>query len=68
MSSDEPIRLDVSEPRVLRLESSNSIWLFDVERMRAHLNNETEAEASLPEQVLVEDEIQAAGPAKPMTT
>ena len=34
MSADEPIRLDVSEPRVLRLESSNSIWLFEVDRMR----------------------------------
>src|SRR3954462_3598451 len=41
---------------------------LDVKRMNAHLNNETEAEADTPEQVLVEDEIEAAGPAKPMTT
>jgi hypothetical protein len=37
MSGDEPIRLEtdlVAEPRILRLESSNSIWLFDVDRMR----------------------------------
>ena len=32
---------------------------LDVDRMRAHLNNETEAEASAPEQVLVEDDIGA---------
>jgi hypothetical protein len=30
--------------------------------MRSHLNQETEAEADAPEQVLVEDEINAAGP------
>jgi aerobic C4-dicarboxylate transport protein len=41
---------------------------LDVDRMRAHLNNETETEASRPEQVLVDDDIQAAGPARPMTT
>jgi aerobic C4-dicarboxylate transport protein len=41
---------------------------LDVDRMNKHLNNETEAEADTPEQVLVEDEIEAAGPAKPMTT
>ena len=41
---------------------------LDVERMKAHLNNETEAEADTPEQVLVEDEIDATGPAKPITT
>jgi aerobic C4-dicarboxylate transport protein len=41
---------------------------LDVERMRKHLNNETEAEADTPEQVLVEDDITAAGPPKPMTT
>ena len=35
-------------------------------RMRAHLNNETEAEASVPEQVLVEDDIAPAGPPKPV--
>jgi hypothetical protein len=37
MSSDDPIRLEpdvVAEPQMLRLESSNSIWLFDVDRMR----------------------------------
>jgi hypothetical protein len=37
MSSDEPVHLEPdpgSEPRVLRLESSNSIWLFEVDRMR----------------------------------
>ena len=37
MSTDDPIRLEpdvVSEPQMLRLESSNSIWLFDVDRMR----------------------------------
>ena len=41
---------------------------LDVDRMRAHLNNETEAEANVPEQVLVEDDIAQAGPPKPMTT
>ena len=41
---------------------------LDTKRMNAHLNNETEAEADTPEQVLVEDEIEATGPAKPMTT
>jgi aerobic C4-dicarboxylate transport protein len=41
---------------------------LDVDRMHAQLNNETEAEADTPEQVLVEDEIKAAGPARPMTT
>src|SRR5882724_4184940 len=41
---------------------------LDVERMRSHLNQETEAEADAPEEVLVDDEIQAAGPARPMTT
>jgi aerobic C4-dicarboxylate transport protein len=41
---------------------------LDVDRMRAHLNNETETEGNMPEQVLVDDEIQAAGPARPMTT
>jgi aerobic C4-dicarboxylate transport protein len=41
---------------------------LDVDRMRAHLNNETEAEASTPEQVLVDDDIEAAGPPKPITT
>src|SRR5438046_7029662 len=38
---------------------------LDTDRMRAHLNNETEAEAEMPEQVLVEDEIKAAGPPHP---
>jgi aerobic C4-dicarboxylate transport protein len=41
---------------------------LDADRMRAHLNNETEAEADMPEQVLVEDDIKAAGPPKPITT
>jgi aerobic C4-dicarboxylate transport protein len=41
---------------------------LDVDRMNAHLNNETDAEADMPEGVLVDDEIKAAGPAKPMTT
>jgi aerobic C4-dicarboxylate transport protein len=40
---------------------------LDVERMQAHLNQETEAEADTPEQVLVEDEIKAAGVPKPAT-
>ena len=37
MSTDEPIRLDPDsrpERPLLRLESSNSIWLFDEDRMR----------------------------------
>jgi aerobic C4-dicarboxylate transport protein len=41
---------------------------LDEERMRTHLNNETEAEANVPEQVLVEDDIAEKGPAKPITT
>jgi aerobic C4-dicarboxylate transport protein len=40
---------------------------LDVRRMHAHLNNETDAEADTPEQVLVEDEIKEAGAAKPVT-
>jgi aerobic C4-dicarboxylate transport protein len=40
---------------------------LDMKKMRSHLNQETEAEADTPEQVLVEDEIKAAGPPKPMT-
>jgi hypothetical protein len=36
--------------------------------MRAHLDNETEAEANVPEQVLVDDDIKAAGPPRPITT
>ena len=40
---------------------------LDVERMHTHLNQETEAEADTPEQVLVEDEIKAAGAPKPAT-
>jgi aerobic C4-dicarboxylate transport protein len=40
---------------------------LNVERMRSHLNQETEAEADTPEQVLVEDEIKAAGAPKPVT-
>src|SRR3954449_2223605 len=39
---------------------------LDVERMHAHLNQETEAEADSPEQVLVEDEITASGALKPV--
>jgi aerobic C4-dicarboxylate transport protein len=39
---------------------------LNVERMRSHLNQETEAEADTPEQVLVEDEIKAAGALKPV--
>ena len=41
---------------------------LDTQRMHAQLNNETEAEADTPEQVLVDDEIKEAGPAKPVTT
>jgi aerobic C4-dicarboxylate transport protein len=40
---------------------------LDVNRMHAHLNRETDAEADTPEQVLVEDEIKAAGAPKPAT-
>jgi aerobic C4-dicarboxylate transport protein len=40
---------------------------LNVERMRSHLNQETEAEADTPEQVLVEGEIKAAGAPKPVT-
>src|SRR6266566_1173814 len=40
---------------------------LDTEKMRSHLNQETEAEADTPEQVLVEDEVKAAGPPKPVT-
>ena len=40
---------------------------LDVERMQSLLNQETEAEADTPEQVLVEDEIRAAGAPKPAT-
>src|SRR3954470_2002731 len=39
---------------------------LDVERMQAHLNNETEAEADAPEQVLVEDDITEAGIPQPI--
>jgi hypothetical protein len=35
--------------------------------MRSHLDQETEAEADTPEEVLVEDEIKAAGAPKPVT-
>jgi len=41
---------------------------LDVDRMHAHLDNETDAEADSPAQVLVEEEIRAAGPPKPITT
>ena len=40
---------------------------LDVERMQAHLNRETAAEADVPEDVLVENEIKAAGVPKPLT-
>jgi aerobic C4-dicarboxylate transport protein len=40
---------------------------LNVERMHSHLNQETDAEADTPEQVLVEDEINAAGAPKPVT-
>jgi aerobic C4-dicarboxylate transport protein len=40
---------------------------LDMQKMRRHLNQETEEEADTPEQVLVEDEIKAAGPPKPVT-
>jgi aerobic C4-dicarboxylate transport protein len=40
---------------------------LDMKKMQSHLNQETEAEADAPEQVLVEDEIKAAGPPKPAT-
>jgi aerobic C4-dicarboxylate transport protein len=40
---------------------------LDIDRMHAHLNRETDAEADTPEQVLVEDEIKAAGAPKPVT-
>jgi aerobic C4-dicarboxylate transport protein len=40
---------------------------LDMKKMQSHLNQETEAEADTPEQVLVEDEIKAAGPPKPVT-
>ena len=40
---------------------------LNIDRMRSHLNQETEAEADTPEQVLVEDEIKAAGAAQAVT-
>src|SRR6266705_2744894 len=40
---------------------------LDMKKMQSHLNQETEAEADTPEQVLVEDEIKAAGPPRPVT-
>ena len=39
---------------------------LNIDRMRSLLNQETEAEADTPEQVLVEDEIKAAGAPKPV--
>jgi aerobic C4-dicarboxylate transport protein len=39
---------------------------LNVRRMHAHLNKETDAEADTPEEVLVEDEIAAAGKPKPV--
>ena len=46
-----------------------SCWegALNVDRMRAHLDRETEAEADTPETVLVEDEIKAAGTPRPVT-
>src|ERR1044072_8851261 len=41
---------------------------LDNDRMRQRLNNETDADADEPAQVLVEEEIRAAGPPKPMTS
>jgi aerobic C4-dicarboxylate transport protein len=40
---------------------------LDVEKMRRHLDQETEAEADTPEEVMVEDEIKAAGAPRPAT-
>ncbi len=40
---------------------------LDMKKMQSHLNQETEAEADTPEQILVEDEVKAAGPPKPVT-
>ena len=39
---------------------------LDVNRMRSHLNKETDAEADTPEKVLIEDEITTAGKPKPV--
>jgi aerobic C4-dicarboxylate transport protein len=39
---------------------------LDVRRMRAHLDKETDAEADTPEEVLVDDDIAAAGKPKPV--
>jgi aerobic C4-dicarboxylate transport protein len=47
---------------VSRLEGA-----LDVERMRRHLDGETDAEADTPEEVMVEDEIKAAGAPRPAT-
>src|SRR4030095_6011076 len=41
---------------------------LDNDRMRRILNKESRAEADTPEQVLVDDDIKAAGPPKPITT
>ena len=40
---------------------------LDVERMRRHLDGETDAEADTPEEAMVEDEIKAAGAPRPAT-
>src|SRR6476660_503711 len=40
---------------------------LDVEKMRRHLDQETEAEADTPEEGMVEDEIKAAGAPRPAT-
>ena len=46
---------------------SRSEGALDVEKMRRHLDQETEAEADTPEEVMVEDEIKAAGAPRPAT-
>src|ERR1043165_5949104 len=67
----------MSEPRALTNRVGNGVApvvvskgenALDVDRMRAHLDNETDAEADSPAQVLIEEEIRAAGPPKPMTS
>jgi aerobic C4-dicarboxylate transport protein len=46
---------------------SRSEGALDVEKMRRHLDQETEAEADTPEEVMVEDESKAAGAPRPAT-
>ena len=54
--------------RQRRRDSRHLNWegALNVQRMHAHLNKETDAEADTPEEVLVEDEIAAAGKPKPV--